>query len=55
MSRQDVDDGEEENARRVVECHAVGGAGAAVVTRHHEALEAELSHHVHLVLRHAPE
>ena len=39
----------------MIERHAVAGARAAVMAGHHEALEAELAHHVHLVLRHAPE
>ena len=55
MLRDDVEDRRALHAIRMIETHAVRHARAAVVTRHHECLEAELLHHLDLVLRHGAE
>jgi hypothetical protein len=39
----------------MIERHPVAGPRAPVVAGHHEALEAELLHHLDLILGHAPE
>mgnify|MGYP003694757717 CR=1 FL=1 len=52
--RDDVEHGEPENLRRMVERHAVRDAAAAVVADDEEFLVAERPHDFDLVLRHRP-
>ena len=40
---------------RMIECHTKRGACTAVVSGNAEFVEAEMSHDVDLILRHAPE
>ena len=55
MLRNDVEDRRALHALGMIEAHAVRHARAAVVAGHHEGLEAELLHHLDLVLRHGAE
>jgi hypothetical protein len=45
----DVEDGQALDAIGVVEREPVGAVGPAIVTRHGEVLESELTHHRHVV------
>ena len=53
MRRDDVDAGEFLHALRMIERQAIAHARAAVVAGHAELPEAEVFHHVDLVLPHA--
>ena len=55
MRRHDVEGGETRHRLGMVERHPEPDARAAVVSRHAEALETEVVHHLDVVIRHGPE
>jgi hypothetical protein len=52
LGRDDVENGQPRYRIRVVERHAQGDPGAAIVSRDREALEPQCAHHLKLVLGH---
>ncbi len=55
VGRHDVEHGERQHRVRMVECHAMAGAAAAIMADDVKAFEAERAHEADLVGGHRPE